>query len=325
MRILVAGAGGFIGHHLVARLKAAGHWVRGADLKRPEFAPTAADEFKLLDLRDYGNCCEAVRGVEWVFQLAADMGGAGFVFTGDNDAAIIRNNTLINANMIEAPSASYVLRYLFTSSACVYPQYRQSEADSAPLREADAYPALPDSVYGWEKLHGEHLCAAYRRNAGLETRVARLHNVYGPLGAWTGGREKAPAALCRKVAEAKLHGADHIDIWGDGQQVRSFLYVNDAVEGLLRLMESDVPTPLNLGSDRAVGIDALARIVMDAAGVSLRLEHTPGPEGVRTRNADISRARDVLDWEPRVSLEDGIARTYAWVEAQVAAQARVTP
>lgn len=322
-RMLVTGAGGFIGHHLVQRLKHEGHWVRGVDLKRPEFGVTAADEFELLDLRRWPDALEATRGIDQVFALAADMGGMGFISS--HHAQILHNNLLISTHTLEAARRQGISRYLFTSSACVYPEYRQTDTQVVPLREEEAYPAAPQDAYGWEKLVTERLCQHYRDDYGLETRVVRFHNIFGPLGTWTGGREKAPAALCRKVAEARRSGHRDIEIWGDGEQTRSFCYIDDCVEGLIRLMRSDYHLPLNLGQDRMISINDLARLIADAAGITVRLRHVEGPQGVRGRNSDNTRLRQVLGWEPRVSLEDGLARTYQWIDAQVRAAAVHAP
>ena len=313
-RILVTGAGGFIGHHLVKRLKADGHWVRGADVKAPEFEISAADEFEVLDLRRWDDCLQACRGVTQVYALAADMGGMGFISA--NHAQILRNNSLINLHTLDAARVHGVKRYLYTSSACVYPEYRQTDAEVVPLKEEHAYPAQPQDAYGWEKLLTERLCQHYREEHLVETRVVRFHNIFGPLGTWRGGREKAPAALCRKVAEAKLTGKNHIEVWGDGQQTRSFCYIDDCVEGILRLMASDFPHPLNLGQDRLISVDGLAGLAMAAAGVKLKIEHVPGPQGVRGRNSDNTLLRQTLGWEPAISLEEGMTRTYHWIESQ---------
>jgi GDP-D-mannose 3',5'-epimerase len=316
-RILVTGAGGFIGHHLVGALKRRGYWVRGVDLEDPRYAASAADEFERLDLRSPDAAERATRGVEEVYALAADMGGMGFI--SEHEARLFRNNLLINVQTLEAARANGVRRHLFASSACIYPTYRQRETSVVPLREEDAYPAQPEDGYGWEKLVTERLCLAHASDGGIETRIVRLHNVFGPLGAWMGGREKAPAAICRKVAIAKLTGNPEVELWGDGEQTRSFCYVDDCTEGLHRLMRSDWAEPLNLGQDRLISVDALADLVASIAGIRIEKRHVVGPQGVRGRNSDNTRLREVLGWEPRVSLEEGLARTYAWIEEQVRA------
>lgn len=322
-KVLVTGAGGFIGHRLVGFLKEKGYWVRGVDLKHPEFAPTQADEFEIRDLRRWPDCLLATRDVDEVYALAADMGGMGFISR--YHAEILHNNVLINTHTIEAARLNGVQRYLYTSSACVYPEYRQTDAHVVPLREEEAYPAAPQDAYGWEKLVSERLCLHYREQYGMDTRIVRFHNIFGPLGTWQGGREKAPAALCRKIAIAKLTGEDEIEVWGDGDQTRSFCYIDDCVDGLYRLMRSEYAEPLNLGQDRMVTINELAEIIAGCAGVFVRLQHVPGPQGVRGRNSDNTRLRQVLGWEPRISLEDGLARTYEWIEQQVTESGVVRP
>jgi GDP-D-mannose 3',5'-epimerase len=314
-RVLVTGAGGFIGHHLVTFLKKQGCWVRGVDQKVPEYSKTGADEFLLLDLRRWENCTNATQGVEEVYALAADMGGMGFISA--HHAEILHNNSLINLHTLEAARQTGVKRYLYSSSACVYPEYKQTSADVVPLREADAYPAQPQDAYGWEKLITERLCTHYREDYGLETRIVRFHNIFGPLGTWDGGREKAPAAMCRKIAIAKLTKNEEIEIWGDGKQTRSFCYIDDCVSGIYKLMRSDYPHPLNLGQDRMVTINELADLVAAIAGIKMRKKHIDGPQGVRGRNSDNTRLREILHWQPEVSLEQGLAHTYRWIETQV--------
>jgi nucleoside-diphosphate-sugar epimerase len=312
---VVTGAGGFIGHHLVTYLKQQDYWVRGVDQKRPEYEPSTADEFLVLDLRVAAAAEDAFDGVEHAFALAADMGGMGYISA--NHSTILHDNVLINANSLSAAVKNGVRRYLYTSSACVYPEYLQESEDVVGLREEDAYPAQPQDAYGWEKLVTERLCEYYELDHGIETRVVRFHNIFGPLGTWDGGREKAPAAICRKVATAKLTDDPRVEIWGDGEQTRSFCYVDDCVEGINRLMQSSYNQPLNLGQDRLVSINELADIVADIAGITIEKHHIDGPQGVRGRNSDNSRLRNVLGWEPGISLEEGLRRTYDWIEGKV--------
>ena len=321
-RILVTGAGGFIGHHLVKRLKGDGHWVRGVDLKRPEYEPTPADEFELLDLREFENCLLASRGgIDQVYNLAADMGGIGYITS--CLASIARNNILINAHMLEASRKNSVRRFLFSSSACVYAHGKQTSADVTPLVEEDAYPAQPEPGYGWEKLFAEELCKYYLHDFGFHTFSVRFHNVYGPLGTYEGGKEKAPAAISRKVALARDGG--EIEIWGDGLQTRSFMNIDDCVEGLVRLMASGYHEPLNLGTSELVTINQLVDLVSAIAGKRLVKRHDPTkPQGVRGRNSDNSRLYKVLGWEPAITLEAGLDVTYKWIESQLK-QARRVP
>jgi len=319
-RVLVTGAGGFIGHHLVKFLVEHGYWVRGVDIKPPAYEPTAAHEFELLDLRRWENCLQATRGIEHVYNLAADMGGIGYISR--NHADIARNNILINAHMLEASRLNGVARFFFSSSACIYPQYRQNTPDVTPLREEDAYPADPEEGYGWEKLFTEKLCQYYAEDYGMHVRIARFHNVYGPLGEYEGGREKAPAAICRKIALAR--DGDEIEVWGDGQQTRSFLYIDDCVEGIYRIMHSDYPHPLNLGTDHLVTINELVDLVARIAGKRIRRRHDLSkPQGVRGRNSDNARLRQVLGWEPQIPLEQGLERTYRWIESELRRQGRI--
>lgn len=320
-RVVVTGAGGFIGHHLVSHLKRQGAWVRGVDLKHPEYAPTDADEFLIRDLRQWNACLEATGDADDVYALAADMGGMGFISS--HHAEILHNNLLISTHTLDAARQNSVSRYLYTSSACVYPEYRQTRTDVEPLKEEDAYPAQPQDAYGWEKLITERLCLHYSQDYAMDVRMVRFHNIFGPLGTWQGGREKAPAALCRKVAIAKLTGANEIEIWGDGEQTRSFCYIDDCVDGLERLMQSGYREPINLGQDRLISINELADLVASAAGLVVNKRYVPGPQGVRGRNSNNDRLRQVLGWEPQISLEEGIARTYRWIEAQLAESLRL--
>ena len=313
---LVCGAGGFIGSHLVARLKREGFFVRGVDLKFPEFAPTEADDFVIGDLRDFAVCNRLLdRRFDEVYQLAADMGGAGYLFTGENDADIMHNSAQINLNMLEACLRRDTRRIFYSSSACMYPEYNQRDPGNPKTAEESAYPAAPDSEYGWEKLFSERLYLAYGRNKGMEVRVARYHNIFGPLGSWNNGKEKAPAALCRKIAEAKAGG--EIEIWGDGKQTRSFLYIDECLEGTTRLMRSSWTGPVNIGSEEMVTIDGLAEGIMEVAGKKVAIRHIPGPLGVRGRNSDNRLIEEKLGWKPSASLKSGLARTYAWIARQV--------
>lgn len=315
MNALVCGAGGFIGHHLVKRLKNEGWRVRGVDLKRPEFEDSAADEFIVGDLREPRLGMELTEPGCTVFQLAADMGGAGYVFTGDNDAAIMHNSATINLNLLEACRIRGARKMFFSSSACVYPEYNQLDPANPVCSEESAYPANPDSEYGWEKLFSERMYLAYARNFGLDVRIARFHNIFGPLGTWRGGKEKAPAAMCRKVAAAGEGGM--LEIWGDGEQTRSFLYVDECLEGILRLMNSSFTGPVNIGSEEMVTINQLAEMVMDIAGKRLQIQHVPGPQGVRGRKSDNRLIGRELGWAPQQSLRQGLVSTYEWIAGQV--------
>jgi len=315
-RVLVCGAGGFIGGHLVKRLKAEGFWIRAVDLKEHEFCPSGADEFVLGDLRDPEVARDVVRGVDDVYQLAADMGGAGYIFTGEHDASVMHNSAMINLNVLEFGMRAGVKRFFYSSSACIYPEYNQTDPDNPKCWESSAYPAAPDSEYGWEKLFSERLYMAYRRNHGIAVRIARFHNIFGPEGTWCGGREKAPAALCRKVAEAS--DGDAIEIWGDGKQTRSFLYVDECVEGIRRLVESDFAGPVNIGSEEMVTINGLAALIMKIAGKRLRIRHVVGPLGVRGRNSDNRLIGEKLGWAPSRPLTEGLKKTYTWIAEEVA-------
>jgi nucleoside-diphosphate-sugar epimerase len=313
-KILVTGAGGFIGHHLIKYLKKRDYWVRGVDIKNPEFESTDADDFQLLDLREFDNCMKACEGIDEVYQLAADMGGIGYITA--YHAAILRNNALINLHMLEAAYQNKIKNYLFTSSACVYPQYLQKDSNVRNLKEEDAYPADAEPGYGWEKLFAELACQYYTKDLDFKTHIVRFHNIFGPLGTYEGGKEKAPAAICRKIALAK--DGDEIEVWGDGNQTRSFCYIDDCVEGIFRLMQSDYLDPINLGQDRLITVDELVDIVANIAGKKIIKKHdTSKPQGVRGRNSDNTKLRQVLKWEPRVSLEEGLEKTYRWIELQI--------
>lgn len=320
-KVLVCGAGGFIAGHLVKRLKLEGYWVRGADIKHHEFETTHADEFLLGDLTNPLVAAEAINGVSEVYQLAADMGGAGYIFTGDNDANVMHNSATINLNILEEGRKAGVRKYFYSSSACIYPEYNQLDPDNPKCSEESAYPAAPDSEYGWEKLFSERLYLAYQRNHGFEVHVARFHNIFGPHGTWRGGREKAPAAICRKVIEAPEGGS--IEIWGDGKQTRSFLYVDECVDGVRRLMESEFAGPVNVGSDEMISINGLAEMAMSIGNRNLEIKHIPGPLGVRGRNSDNRLIKEKLGWAPSTRLRDGMEKTYAWIGSQVKADAAV--
>lgn len=313
---LVCGAGGFIGGHLVKRLKREGYWVRGVDLKFHEHAKTEADDFVIGDLREQSLCRQVIdRRFDEVYQLAADMGGAGYIFTGENDADVMHNSATINLNVLDALHKRNISRVFYSSSACMYPAYNQEDPDNPICSESSAYPAAPDSEYGWEKLFSERLYLAYQRNYGIEARVARYHNIFGPEGTWDGGKEKAPAAICRKVAMAR--SGDAIEIWGDGKQTRSFLYVDECLEGTLRLTRSDQTGPFNIGSEEMVSINQLVDMVAEIAGKTIYKNHITGPIGVRGRNSDNRLIQERLGWQPSATLRAGLEKTYAWIESQI--------
>lgn len=318
-KALVCGAGGFIGHHLVTKLKEMGYWVRGIDLKKPDFEATKADDFILADLRDNAVCKNAMlingSAVDEIYQLAADMGGAGYIFTGEHDADVMHNSATINLNIIDHAAKQGIQKIFYSSSACMYPEYNQLDPDNPKCSEDSAYPAAPDSEYGWEKLFSERLYLSYQRNYGIAVRIARFHNIYGPLGTWMGGKEKAPAAICRKVAQVPNGGT--IDVWGDGKQTRSFLYIDACIEGIIRLMNSDLTGPYNIGSDEMVTINHLVKLAAKAANKTIHIQHIDGPLGVRGRNSDNTLILDELGWAPVYSLEEGIKKTYDWINSQL--------
>jgi nucleoside-diphosphate-sugar epimerase len=314
-KILVCGAGGFIGGHLVNRLKSEGHWVRGVDLKENEYGNTKSDEFILGDLRDPVVAQKAVKGIDEVYQLAADMGGAGYIFTGDHDADVMNNSALCNLNVLGASQKEGVKKIFYSSSACMYPEYNQMDPDNPKCSEDSAYPAAPDSEYGWEKLFSERLYLSYHRNYGIEVRIARFHNIFGPQGTWNGGKEKAPAAMCRKAAEAE--DGTSIEVWGDGKQTRSFLYIDECVEAVIRLMNSDFTGPVNIGSEEMISINDFAQMAIDISGKKLKINNITGPIGVRGRNSDNKLLFEKLQWAPSLPLIDGMKKTYSWIDSQI--------
>ena len=314
-KALVCGAGGFIGGHLVKRLKNEGYWVRGVDLKRNEFGNEHADEFIIGDLRDPHVAEQAVQGMQEVYQLAADMGGAGYIFTGEHDADVMHNSAMCNLNVLDAAQKAGVEKIFYSSSACIYPEYNQLDPDNPKCSEDSVYPAAPDSEYGWEKLFSERLYFSYERNYGIQVRVARFHNIFGPQGTWTGGREKAPAAMCRKVAETPEGGV--IEVWGDGKQTRSFLYIDECLDGIRRLMESDFSGPVNIGSDEMISINDLAQMAIDISGKELSIRNIQGPQGVRGRNSDNTLIQQKLHWQPSIQLRKGMELTFMWIREQV--------
>jgi len=316
-RILVNGAGGFIGGHMVKRLKTEGHWVRGVDLKHHEFCPSSADEFIVGDLSDQRVMADVMDGVDEVYQFAADMGGAGYIFTGEHDADVMHNSASINLNTLHFGVKAGVKRFFYSSSACMYPEYNQTDPQNPKCSEESAYPAAPDSEYGWEKLFSERLYLSYMRNYGAHVRIARFHNIFGPQGTWTGGKEKAPAALCRKIAQAPNGG--EIEIWGDGLQTRSFLYIDECIEAVRRLVDSDFTGPVNVGSEEMVTINQLAEMIMEIARKKVSIKHIPGPLGVRGRNSDNRLISEKLGWKPSRPLTEGLRKTYDWIQKRVEA------
>lgn len=312
---LVCGGGGFIGGHLINRLKKEGYFVRAVDLKENEYGNDKADEFKIGDLTDPRVAVEVVKGMNEVYQLAADMGGAGYIFTGENDAAVMHNSALCNLNVLDASQKAGVQKIFYSSSACMYPEYNQLDPDNPKCSEESAYPAAPDSEYGWEKLFSERLYFAYQRNTGINVKVARFHNIFGPQGTWTGGKEKAPAALCRKVSETDNGGI--IEVWGDGKQTRSFLFIDECVDAVRRLMESDFSGPVNVGSEEMISINDFAKMVINISGKNISIKNIPGPTGVRGRNSDNKLIREKLGWEPNMPLRKGMEITYKWINQQV--------
>lgn len=320
-KILVCGAGGFIGGHLVNRLKEEGFWVRGVDLKENEYGNKNSDEFIIGDLRDPEVAKKVVKDIDEVYQLAADMGGAGYIFTGEHDADVMSNSALCNLNVLGASQREGVKKIFYSSSACMYPEYNQMDPDNPKCSEDSAYPAAPDSEYGWEKLFSERLYLSYQRNYGIEVRIARFHNIFGPQGTWKGGKEKAPAAMCRKAAEAKE--GNHIEVWGDGKQTRSFLYIDECVEAVLRLMNSDFTGPVNIGSEEMISINDFAKMAIDISGKNLQIKNIDGPTGVRGRNSDNKLLYEKLNWQPSMSLKKGMEKTYQWIEGQINNEKRV--
>jgi len=314
-KALVCGGGGFIGGHLINRLKKEGYFVRAADLKHNEYGNDKADEFTIGDLTESSVAKKVVEGMNEVYQLAADMGGAGYIFTGENDAAVMHNSALCNLNVLDAAEKAGVQKIFYSSSACMYPEYNQLDPDNPKCSEDSAYPAAPDSEYGWEKLFSERLYFAYQRNTGIKVKVARFHNIFGPQGTWTGGKEKAPAALCRKVAGAE--DGSFIEVWGDGKQTRSFLFIDECVEAVRRLMESDFSGPVNIGSEEMISINDFAKMIIDISGKKITVKNIPGPTGVRGRNSDNKLIREKLGWEPGLPLRNGMEITYKWINEQV--------